>query len=77
MELYISTALLEHSGFITLFFSKTRLANYPPFKEAALLNPNWRELEFWQHFVSLSFNRRAAVPHNTGRQPLATPKFAA
>lgn len=70
MELYISTALLEHAGFKTFFFLVEKpTSKLPPFKEA-LLNPNWRELEFWQHFVPLFLNQRATVLHNTGNQLL-------
>lgn len=61
MELYISTALLEHSGF-KIFFFENPTGKLPPSKEA-LLSPNWRELELWQHFVPLFLNQRAVVPH--------------
>lgn len=56
MELYISTALLVNAGFKTFFLVENPTGKLPPFKEA-LLNPNWRELEFWQHFVPLFLNR--------------------
>lgn len=71
-ELYISAALLEHADFKTFFFFlvENPTSKLPPFKEA-LLNPNWRELEFWQHFVPLFLNQRATVPHNTGKQLLS------
>lgn len=57
MEVYIPTALLEHAGFKTFFILvENPTSKLPPFKEA-LLNPNWRELEFWQHFVPLFLNQ--------------------